>query len=309
MKCPKCKKKMIFDREIKDYYCESCEESLRIIKKELNNNSENDLKDSKDANDANDAEDHGSDKDTEKDEGPPEQPEIGTVRGILFIMIGSLILILNPVLMLVCQLFGVIGLFLLIMGFFLVYKDKPRYSKNHQYYLKFAAILFIIWLIIYIISNIYLILINIELTDEIETYKNATYLPNHVIINHLNNLELIYLLTFPTISLIAIWRYLTIKELIHENLRLILEISVILIVVSALISTYLTMENNNFVISNLEDTTEEEFYRFDFNLTNDESVDFQQISIGILLFNTAAEGIMILCYYWTYRKLKDERIL
>jgi hypothetical protein len=297
MKCPNCKKKMIFDREIKDYYCESCEESLRILKKEINDELEDEPKNSKEP------EDNG---DSEKKEESLLQPEIGTVRGILFIMIGSLILVLNPVLMLVCELFGVIGLFLLIMGFFLVYKDKVRYSKSHQYYLRFAAILFVIWLIIYIISNIYLILINIELTDEIDTYKNTTYLPNQVIINHLNNLEIIYLLTFPTLSLIAIWRYLTIKELVQQNLKRVLEIAAILIVISAFISTYLTLENNSFVISNLEDTTEEEFYRFDFNLTSGESVDYQQLSIGIILFNTSAEAIMILCYYWTYRKLKFE---
>ena len=31
MNCPECKKKMIYSREEKDYYCENCEKTLKEI--------------------------------------------------------------------------------------------------------------------------------------------------------------------------------------------------------------------------------------------------------------------------------------
>jgi hypothetical protein len=295
MKCPTCREKMEYQKDIKDYFCENCDLSLKDIQK---------------------MEAKDEDKELDKEEGKSKeeeqpdsfsQPDVATVKGIMFMMIGSLILILTPILQAVCELFSIIGLFLLIMGFFMVYQDRKNQSREHEIYMKYALFFFIAWLVVYLSINIISIMVGNDITNEIQNFDEDQVITRNIIKDYLEDIKIITIFSFPTITLLACFRFLTIKAIIQKNLRKVLGISLALLIISGFCSMIVTIEFYDTTIKNLEDTTREEFINLDFNTTeNDENTNQNMMFYLLIFLNTSAEAIMLLCYYWAWRNKKDQ---
>ena len=157
MKCPECKRKMIFNRDIKDYYCTKCKSSLEeLLEEEPLEEPEEKPK--------------PKGKDEPKEHEAPAQPlmpQAGTLRGLLFMMIGSIILIISS-LILLCQILEIVGLFLLILGFFIIYRDRENYPEEHRTSMKLAAFFIALWIALRIVVIIMEYIINMNLINEIE---------------------------------------------------------------------------------------------------------------------------------------------
>jgi hypothetical protein len=332
MKCPECDQKMVFNRDIKDYYCETCEMSLeeielgeqksplemkqksirtekkgKRVKKPLGKKIK---KGSKIDRDEETSEEEQAEQDKqEKSETsavPIQPPEIGTIKGILFILIGSLIYVITIFLPAICQILSIIGIFLLIFGFFLMYRDKHNYSEMHVQFLKLAAIVFVIWIAVYIALNIYLFQTMVYIENELTDLKSKDLIPNNIIIKIFEDVKYVAVLSFVVIILLAIFRYLAIRNLIQDRLKKVLEVSVLLLIVGGILSLYVNIEYSNFIVDNIDNTTKEEFENLDLNLTKEEDQNFNLLSSGVRFLNIMAEVIMILCFYWTYTYQKSK---
>jgi len=284
MKCPECSRKMIFDRDIKDYYCEKCKKSLDEIKK--------------------------PEIEPEKPREPEQQtlvqpPEIGTARGILFMMFGSIIIMINVLLPPECQVIGIIGIFLLIMGFYLVFKDRKNYSNEHIMNIKFAAILVTLWIIINIILLIYRTIIDFNFFDKLGDFDDDDIIPKSIIINYLKELRIIAFISPLVVGLSAIFRYLSIKNLIQPNLKKVLVIIVIISILSGFLIMYSSFDNSQRYIDNLGNITKGELESGDAN--NSTEISYNYILLyGASFLVITAEAIFILCFYWTYNYLRTK---
>ena len=276
MKCPECKQRMSYNREVKDYYCDSCKSSLGEL--EVPKITEED-----------------SISMPKSDQVPVS--EIGTLKGILFMMFGGLVLIIGPM---VCLELYIIGFFLLIMGFFLVYKDRNNFTNEHKTNIKFAAILILIWIILSIILVLILpYIVQNNFLNEINDLKDEEFISKDTIVNYMENLNYIILLTPLIVACLTICRFLTIKELIQPRFIPILVIIVPMLVLSACLSMYINLETTSQLPEVLKDTTKKEFL-------NESKNPYSEIKQNeILVYSTSflsitSEAIMLLCFYWTY---------
>ena len=149
---------MIFNRDLKDYYCERCKSSLTERKSSVNTSEDTVIETENSA--------------------PTAPPEVGTIKGILFMLLGSLIMMINSFLPPVWQMLGIIGLSLLILGFYLIYKDRQNYPSQHISNMRFAAILFVIWIIMYVLTTILNYYFVYDLLNEITDLGNNEVIPS-----------------------------------------------------------------------------------------------------------------------------------
>jgi hypothetical protein len=277
---------MIFDRKIKDYYCERCKKSLEDLKEP--------------------EEPPKEEKSREEPTPPMKPPDVGTVKGVLFIMIGSIIQLIAPFMAAFgCQIISIVGLFLIILGFYLVFQDRKRYSKNHISNIKFAAIIFIIYILINITAIVLSYYIITQIVGDIASLSQSDLIPESILLNYYENAKNQVLIMALTTGLLAIFQYLTIKELIEIKFKKILAIIVLIIIIVGFGNTFISLNFMNKEINHLEDTTKEQFQNleFQFNQTEleDEVEDIEfYISYAVFFAKIAAEALIILFYYWTY---------
>lgn len=284
MKCPECRRKMIFNRDIKDYYCENCKKSLDEIEK--------------------------PDIEPEKPRVPekpttPPTPELATTRGLIFMMFGSIVLIIGPM---VCLELFIIGFFLLIFGFFIVFKDRRNFSAEHQGNMKLAAVVIVIWLILNILLTLILpFFITEGVLNDLEEIEDEDIIPRRIILNYVKNINYILALTPLSITCLALGRYLAIKDLIQPKFKIILQLIVILLILSAFLSMYLNLVTINQFPEALENTTKKDFLDESSEVYSEISQD--QILLYLTTFlGITAEAILILCFYWTYNYQRMEQL-
>ena len=293
MKCPKCKRKMIFNREIKDYYCERCKSSLEDIEdsdEEMDTGPKVPKKATKIKKPA----------EFEEPE-PPSQPppEAGTNKGLLFMMIGSLLLLIGP-LTYICQgILDIIGFVLLILGFYILFKDRHSHSNSHVSDIKYAAVLILFWIIFRTISSIYTLYIQVNFLESIDNLDDTAYISRSITEPYVNGIVYFLILTTAITAFFIIWRVLAIRNLIQPNLKIILSIITPLIIISAFASLYIGLEYANQIPGIYEDTTKDELVNNPENLT--EQIDQNIVlNYSTLFLNVTLEAIMVLCIYWTY---------
>jgi hypothetical protein len=282
---------MVFNRELKDYYCEKCKKSLKELEEP-----KADLKRPEEP----------------AQPAPVRPPEVGTVKGILFIMIGSVIQLIAPW---VCQTLSIISIFLFIFGFYMVYQDRRSQSKDHMSNVKLAAILVVIWIALNIITIAYSFYISNEISSEIADLDDKDVIQNSLIVRFLRDSRLLTIIAPLSIGILALFRYLSIKSLIQQKLKNILTIVVIVLLITGLFSMYLSMDYTEQIITGLEDpayqenTTKEDFATGTFNY-NESSLDPNFTMIYAVLFlGITAEAIMILCFYWTYTYQRNKKLM
>ena len=273
---------MIYDRELKDYYCEKCKKSLNEIERP------EDIEEAQKEPEAS----------KESSQLPARPPEIGTIRGILFLLIGSIIFMIPAI---VCQILPLIALFLLIFGFFIMYQDRKSQSKAHRINMRFAAILFVAWIISNVVILILTYYFSINLTDSISKLEQGEIIPSSVFIDYILDIRIITIISFLGMGLLAILRYLVIKDLIRPNFKKVLTIIVPIILVSGFMSMYVNLESSELYIDNLEDTTKDEFEK-----NGQPNYNLSPLNASLPLIYTvyflsyATEAIMIFCFYWAY---------
>ena len=289
MKCPNCNRRMVFDREIKDYYCDHCEKSLKDL-------------------------DTPKKKEkvpiTKEESMPVRPPDTGTVKGILFIMIGSVVNIISPF---VCPSLAIISFFIFIIGFYLMYIDRKRHSKNHAANLKYAGILFVAVIIINILIMIYTFYLNSEINQQILDYEKDEIIPNSVFVNYLEITKNFIILSPLIISIMAISRYISIKELIESKFKKLLTVAVILILITSFFNMYLSLEYRDLEIGSIEETTRDQFDTtgVEFNQSKFNSnypIAKQYLFFGFFIMHIAFEVLLILCYFWTYSYQRTEQL-
>ncbi len=286
MKCPKCKQKMIFDRDLRDYYCEKCKKSLTTLEsKEVDDTEEIDEVDEKDVKLTGDSK-----------QGSP--PEVGTLKGLIFMMFGSIFLIVGP---LVCQVLSMMGIALIILGFYMVYQDRNKHSRQHINSVRFAFILIIIWIIIYIFTIIFSYYISYNLDNELSDYKNDDIIPESILISYHESLISLAISIPLVVGIMGIAKYLTIKNLIIPKLKNVLTVIVSLLVLSGFLSMYVSIDLSQRYMDNVGDTTKEDFRVNEINYTIELSQNTYLLYYGVIFLNTTFEGILILCFYWTYK--------
>ena len=290
MNCPECKKKMIYSREEKDYYCENCEKTLKEIEEPEIEERDEEI-----------------DKTLTEKKGvaqsiPVRPPEVGTVRGLLFLTFGSIIYIIPAVL---CQLLPIIGLFLLIFGFFIIYQDRKRHSQEHLSNMRFAAILFVSWIVVNIISialsYYYVDIFNKDLSE----YNATDIIPNSITIDFIKNLRIITILSSFGIGFLAIVKYLSIKNLIQQKYKKLLAIILPILIISGFLSMMINLDNSNLVINNLEPSTKEDVESGSPNYNMSAINDSLPLSYVVFILGFAFEAVMILCIYLTYTNQRD----
>ncbi len=301
---------MIYNREIKDYYCEHCKSSLAEVEGKADVdpiNAEHEASEKK----------VDIKKETEtKEPGSTEPqtitlPEVSTPRGLLFMMIGSAILMTILFLPQTCQIFGIIGIFLLILGFYLVYQDRKSHSNEHISNMKLAAFLIVVWIITYILTNIIILYITSISINEIANYKNADIIDNSIIISYNESIRILLITTPLIIGFLGIFRYLTIKSLIQPNLKKILTWILPFLILSGFLIMYVSMESINIDDSNLGETTKEKFINGDINNSAEieMEIEYKILYYGSIFLNIFTETVMILCFYWTYKYQRVRSLL
>jgi len=285
---------MIFNREIKDYYCERCKSSLEDIEdfdEEMDTGPKIPKKATKIKKPA-----EFEEPDSPP---PPPPPEAGTNKGILFLMIGSLLLLIGP-LTYICQgILDIIGFVLLILGFYILFKDRHGHSNHHISDVKFAAVLIIFWIIFKTISSIYFEYIRFNFSNALKDLDDTAYIPRSAIDPLVNGIEYLLILTTIITCFFIIWRVLAIRNLIQPNFKIILSIITPLIIISAFASLYIGLDSTNQLSEIYEDTTKEDLINDQGNLT--EQIDLNIVLYSSTLFITVTlEAIMVLCIYWTY---------
>ncbi len=331
---------MVFDRDLKDYYCENCESTLEEL--ELNEfyddrsirergkqkssaksggkkvtsgkkkkkgvgriKTDRDIK--KEAKRTRKARDELEERDETDEEVEKQIPplEAGTVKGVMFIMLGGIIDLISKLLPSICSILGVVGIFLLILGFFLIYQDRKRFSQDHQRNLKIALIILAIWIIVQIILFIYQFVITQKFIDQIAKFGDDDIIPMEIIAEYFDGVFIIISFSPLIIGLTAILKFLTIKELIQENLKLILTLVVILLIVSGFISMYSNIDNSEKFLDNMDDITKEEMISGEFNNSSELNLN-EYLFYGSQFLSVTTEAIMILCFYWTYTYQKSK---
>jgi 4-hydroxybenzoate polyprenyltransferase len=315
MNCPECKKRMIFDRELKDYYCESCKLPLRDLKEPRESKEES-----------------TKSGDNASPTPPMRLPDVGSVKGVLFIMIGSIIQLISPFMAAFgCQIISIIGLFLFILGLYMLYQDRKRYSKAHISNIKFASIILIAFIIsghtrikkinnkncsvIFVFIQIYSYSIQISISDDIDELDDEDIVPKSSIQNFFEAQKNLQLFLPITIGLLAIFQFLAIKELIEDKYRKILIITVIALVVIGFGGLY-SIKFIDQQINYLEDTKKSELMTNDiqYNITELEKqftdTDYY-INYGAFIGKVGFDSLMVLCYFWTYsyQKNKQQKLL
>jgi hypothetical protein len=288
---------MVYSRDKKDYYCESCEKTLKEIEEpeEFEDEKEDGKEDKK-------AEKPSSEKEGVAQTVPVRPPEVGTVRGLLFLTIGSIVYIIPAVL---CQLLPIIGLFLLIFGFFIIYQDRSRHSNEHKYNMRFAAILFICWIVVNIISIVlsyyYVWIFGEELTD----YSEKDIIPNSIIIDFIKNLRIVTILTSFGTGFLAIVKYLSIKKLIHQKYKKLLAIILPILIIAGFLAMMINIDNTNLIINDLEPSTKDDVEAGapNYNMTTINETLPQSYVVFILGFGS--EAAMILCIYLAYTNQRN----
>jgi len=295
MKCPECNRKMIYNREIKDYYCLTCKSPLKEFKnKNKNGNKHSDMKSGT----------KNSDEDsTSTQTEPVTPPEIGAERGILFMMFGSLIvLIINP---LICLEIFLLGVVIIFIGFFIVFKNRDKFSKGHRSNLNIALVLLVIWLII---NFLFLFLPSIyfaEFTDQVEELddENQT-IPEDIVDDYVSALEMIIILSPIGFICYIIGRYFTIRNLIEQKYKILLTIAVPVMIATSFLNVYINLDTMGQISEQLKDQQVEEFL----NDTTNFRPDIEQDTIMITVYqgiSISFEVVLLLCYYWTFIRLKE----
>jgi hypothetical protein len=322
---------MVFDRDLKDYYCENCESTLEelelsefydthTVKDRVKKQGIKKLGISKETSSRKKKRGSGkskSDRDIEKEDRkirdesdkandkqlPPT--EAGTVKGVMFIMLGSIIDLISRLLGGICAILGVVGIFLLILGFFLVYQDRRRISQTHQRNLRIALIILAIWIIVRIALLIYEYMLTQEFFNQINKLDDDEIIPMKVIVEFFDGL-IIVTSFFPLIvGSAALIKFLTIKDLIQSNLRIILTSAVILAIISGFVTMYSNIDNSEKFVDNVGDVTKEEMISGDINNSSKLNLN-EYLFYSASFLDVTGEAIMILCFYWTYTYQKSK---
>jgi hypothetical protein len=281
---------MEYNRDIKDYYCEHCKKSLKSLK----------LTDKLKGGGAG-----GEQPDDDSEDSSVPAPEMSTVKGLLYMIFGNILIIIAPLLIFVCQFIELMGFIILILGFFMIYQDRNNFSKKHNSNIKFASVLMVVWIIINIIILIYSYNLILNLQTDLNPYKDNQTIPNSIIINYYNDLKLIYLGSVMVVSLSAILRFLTIKELIQDKLKKYLPLVVILLIIAGFLNMFIFTNLADRTAVNLEENTKSDLITGPLNTTTD--VDPGIIEYSVIMLGGVVETIMLLLFYFTYTHQRSKQ--